>query len=254
MSEEQKVDEVNSNPQENEEQVVDETVTPEETPVEPEVKTEEPDIDYKTKFSESSNEANRLYDRNKELRAQLEAKEETSKSDNYEDNPEEPLYPGFEGLGEDEQKNLVEYTNNIRKRAVEDMYKDPAIAFAKNTYNEQKFDSAFDKASELQPDLRDNRREFKEKYYNPSNVPENIDEIMVDLSKVYLFDKAKEIGRNEFKAQEKRIDTERADGGDKTPQASRSLEDWSAMARSNPAKFAQQAKQYNEDLASGKLE
>jgi hypothetical protein len=210
------------------------------------------DIDYKTKFAESSKEALRLLDENKKLAAELAAK----------GNPPAPqggaaatesLYPGFEELDPEAQKNLISYTDAITKRTREEIYKDPAISFAVRNYNENKFDKAFESIVAKFPELKNSKDEFKTKYFNPSNTPDNIETILGDIAKIYLFDKAKEIGAKEEQDRAGRIDMERASGGDKTPQPSRSLDDWRRMAQENPVKFASLSKEYNADLAAGKL-
>ena len=217
-------------------------------PVAPDTET----IDYKEKFSASSREAQRLLDEKKALEAELEAMRTKPDVATY-SNDSDNLYPGFETLGEDEQRNLIAYTNSIKKKALEEVYKDPAIAFAKSSYNERTWDGAFDKVASQYPELKDSRDDFKSKYFNVNNVPANVGDILGDLAKVYLFDRARDIGAKEAIEKIDRIDLERANGGDKTPVTSRSLEDWVQMAQSNPAKFAQLSKEYNSDLESGKL-
>ena len=205
----------------------------------------EPEIDYKTKFAESSKEALRLYEENKRLAEELAAKgtEETPSAND--------LYPGFEELDPEAQANLIAYTDMVTKRAIENVYKDPAIAFAKTTYNEAKFDKALAEVASKYPDL--DKADFKAKYFNPNNVPDNIADIVEDMAKIHLFDKAKALGAKEEQEKANRIDLERATGGDKAPTTSRTLEDWHRMAQENPAKFAKLSKEYNDDLISGKL-
>jgi len=212
----------------------------------------EEEIDYKTKFSESTREAQRLLDEMKSRDAEIERLKKLAESGtSYSDNSE-TLYPGFEQLDPQEQQNLIAYTNSIRDRVKNDVYSDPAIAFAKQSYNERRWSEAFENAATKYPELRENKEDFKRKYFKADVVPENIGDILEDLSKVYLFDKAKDLGAQEALANESRIDIERSKGGDKTPTASRSLEDWSKIAE-NPAKFAQMSKEYKADLESGKL-
>lgn len=220
--------------------------------VKPEVTETEPD--YKTKFSESSKEALRLLEETKAKDAEIERLRllTEEKGANY-SNESDNLYPGFENLGPEEQENLINYTNSIKKRTLEDIYKDPAIAFAKQSYNETKWNQAFQEVALKYPTLNDNKEDFKSKYYRSDNVPENIDSLMTDLAKIYLFEKAEDIGAKKVLEQENRIDIERSNGGVKTPPSNRTLEDWTMMAKNNPAEFAKNSKQFNEDLASGKL-
>lgn len=136
---------------------------------------------------------------------------------------------------------------------MENVYKDPAIAFAKRTYNESKFDKALAEVVSKYPNLVNSKDEFKNKYFNPNNTPDNIDVILEDMAKIHLFDKAKDIGVQEAQQKANRIDLERSTGGEKAPTSSRSLEDWHRMMQENPAQFAKHSKEYNADLASGKL-
>jgi hypothetical protein len=217
---------------------------PEKTGVNP-VQEAELDIDYRKKFAESAKEAQRLYEENKRLKESTLAKGTEQAT--------EELYPGFDNLDEETQRNLAAYTETIARRAKEEILKDPAISHAKSAYNESKFNSAFLKTIEKYPELKDSANDFKAKYYNPNLVPENIDSILEDVAKMYLFDKAKDIGAREEKAKAERVDMERATGGDKTPQARRSLEDWQRMSTENPQKFASLSKEFNADMESGKI-
>lgn len=233
------------------------TTNPQETVTEPTANIETPnadkDIDYKTKFSESSREALRLLEESRAKDAEIERLKNLAESGaNYSNNPE-PLYPGFEDLGEDEKKNLLAYTNTIKANTLSEVYKDPAIAFAKKSYNEQVWNEAFEATATEYPALRETREEFKAKYFKADNVPSNIKDILKDVAKIHLFDRAQDMGAARAVEQANRIDIERAGGGDKTPKATRSLEDYQKLAESNPAEFAKQSKQFNEDLASGKL-
>jgi hypothetical protein len=218
-----------------------------ETTVENPTEEAEPQIDYRNKFAESSKEALRLYEENKRLQEELEARgtEETP--------PANDLYPGFEELDPEAQANLIAYTDMVTRRAMENVYKDPAIAFAKRTYNESKFDKALAEVVSKYPNLVNSKDEFKNKYFNPNNTPDNIDVILEDMAKIHLFDKAKDIGVQEAQQKANRIDLERSTGGEKAPTSSRSLEDWHRMMQENPAQFAKHSKEYNADLASGKL-
>lgn len=229
--------------------------TAEETVENPTEVPAEADVDYKKKFSESSKEALRLLEENKKYQQELEqfkTKMEGEVGADY-SNSSEPLYPGFDLLSEEEQRNLLAYTQGVQKKVKEDLYKDPSIAFSRELYNERKWDEAFENAASQFPELRDTKSDFKSKYFKKSNVPSNINEILVDLSKVYLFDKAKDIGAKEATENANRLEIERAQAGDKTPTTSRTLEDWHKLAESNPVKFAKLSKEYNKDLESGKL-
>lgn len=215
----------------------------------------EPEIDYKKKFSESSKEALRLLDEVKAKEKEIEdlRKATEQSGGNYTETTDEPLYPGFETLSDDEKRNLKAYTDSITKKVRDELYSDPSISFAKESFNEKRWNESFEKVANQFPELRESREEFKKQYFNPSNVPQNIDDILGQLSKVYLFDKARDMGAKEAIEKASHIEIERASGGDKTPKASRSLEDWHKLASSDPVKFAKLSKEYNEDLASGRL-
>jgi len=237
------------------EEVIEEVteVEGETTETNPEDGNVDPEINYKEKFSASTAEAQRLASDLKERDARIAELEAEDEPDNIPTDTEE-MYPGFNDLPAEEQKNLIEYTNSIKNKAVEEVRKDPAIAFAQSQYAERKFDTALEKAIQEHPELAEDRDTFKDKYFKADNVPDNIDEILGDLSKVHLYDKAKDIGAQEEAGKADRIEIERQKGGDKTPVASRSLADWQRLQQNNPAEFAKQSKQYNQDLASGKLE
>lgn len=240
---------------------VDET-TEEETTEEPVETPTESEVDYKKKFSESSKEAQRLLEENKKAQEELEKLRDQygnypgNESDaNYSDkkDDDEPLYPGFENLSEEEQQNLLSYTDGIKKQALKEIYKDPAIVSAREQSNERAWEAAFNEVSSEIPDLKEISSEFKSKYFKKDNVPSNIKEIITQLAKSELYDKAKDLGAREAEERSSRIDIERSGGGDKTPKAGRTMEDWQKLAQSNPAKFAKMSKEYNEDLSSGKL-
>lgn len=202
------------------------------------------EIDYKTKFTESSKEALRIREENIRLANELaEFKKNSEFSQNngatYSNNSEE-IVPGFSSMTKEEQDNLLAYTDLVTKRALDGVYKDPAIAEAKNKYNESIWLGAFENAASQYPELREHKDEFKAKYFRNDNVPSNIGEILNDVAKVYLFDKARDIGAKEAIEQTNRIDVERAGGGDKVPSPERTIEDWDKLRTSNPVKFAQE--------------
>lgn len=216
-------------------------------------------IDYKQKFSESSKEALRLVEVQKEKDAEIERLRialELKDNGGY-PNGNQPaadnLYPGFEELDEDARRNLIVYTDNITKRVEDKFLRNPAIAYATKQYNEQVWDSAFSKTLQEFPELAETKDEFKAKYFNVNNVPENIDSILKDVAKIHLFDKAKSIGAKEIEEKSNRVDGERNTGGPKETTVKRSLEDWNRMAQENPAKFAQMSKEYEKDIASGNI-
>ncbi len=205
-----------------------------------------PAIDYETKFRESAKEAQRLYSEKKALEQKL-ANQPTQEFNNQ---TNDDFFPGFNELEEDAQNNLLAYTEAVKRKTLESVYKDPAIAFARSSYNEKKWNDSFAEASRAIPELASHAESFKTKYYNPNNVPDNMAEVIKDLAKIFLFDKAKEIGAEEEREKSQRINLEDVTAGDKNPpSASRSMEEWTRMSQTDPAKFASLSKEFNADLA-----
>lgn len=199
----------------------------------------------KSKFTASAQEAIRLKHELDRVQAELQAKNEAQDFNNQPYSEE--IYPGFTDLDEDAKANLLAYTDTVKKSVTAEIYKDPAFAFARSNYNEKKWDDAFANIVETYPDIKATASEFKANYFNPNNVPDNIAEILQDVAKIYLFDKAKEIGAAEERSKENRLEIDVATGGEKTPAVRRSLEDWLHMSQTNPTKFAQLSKEYEED-------
>lgn len=247
--------------------VTEEAVAPTDTPTEEtgteqtETVTTEPAtpegevVDYKQKFIDSARGAQELLDKNKELTRQIENPEPPVSTDLPTHQPESnpSLYPGFENLDKEAQENLTAYTDAVTGRARDEILKDPSIAFARESYNESRWNTAFDATILAYPDLAEAKEDFRSKYFHPSNVPENIGDILNDLAKIYLFDKARDIGAEEAKVASERVQLEDPTGGDRTPTVSRSLADWQAMQQKNPAEFAKHKAEYDADVASGKL-
>ena len=219
--------------------------------------TDPAEIDYKDKFTESAKEGIRLAKLDTENKAEIDRlnAELAKKGDDLttQTHETENLYPGFEELDQDAQDNLIKYTDAVTNRAQEQMQKDPAIAFAREQYAKNTWDSAFNTIQGQYPDLKDSAEDFKAKYFDSANVPENIEEILGDLAKIYLFDKSKDIGAEEQKQLDERVELEENTGGDNGPTTSRTLSDWQRMAQNNPVEFAANREQYDKDLASGTL-
>lgn len=228
------------NPNSFEEEVEDATIA---NPIETSPEGTEPEVDYKSKFTFSSQEAIRLKKENEQKDALIAELQEKEINNPY---SEEELYPNFGELDEEAKTNLLAYTENIKRGVREELYKDPALAFARGNYNEHRWNEAFATTLATYPEITDTE-DFKSKYFNPQNVPDNIDEILQDVAKIYLFDKAKEIGADGERKKANRIEIETATGGEKTPTARRSIEDWDYLRRTNPAKFASLDKEYEED-------
>jgi len=216
-------------------------------------------VDYQKKFSESSKEALRLVELQKEkdaeierLRRELELKDNDNSQDAGYQNAND-IYPGFENMDEDTQRSIIAYTDNITRRVEDKFLKNPAIAHATKQYNEQVWDSAFAKTIQEYPELANSKDEFKSKYFNVNNVPENVESILKDVAKIHLFDKAKEIGAKEATDMSNRVDSERSTAGNKDTSVNRSLEDWQRMSQENPTEFAKKSKEFNEAMDSGKI-
>lgn len=210
-------------------------------------------IDYKVKFGESSKEALRLLEETREkdrIIAELQANQD--RGANY-DQTMESLYPGFDQLDAEAQANIIAFSEGITKKVRDEFSQDPAIAFTRKTYNENVWDNAFNTVLNKYPELEDSKEEFKTKYFNANNVPSNIENILDDVAKIHLFDKAREIGAKDEQSRQSRVEMERATGGDRTVSAGRTLDEWNRMAQDNPAKFALLSKEYHADLTSGKL-
>jgi hypothetical protein len=233
------------NPNSFDEEVVDATIANPDTDSQG---TETEAIDYKTKFSFSSQEAIRLKaenDRKDAIIAELEANK--ASYFNNSPNQEEELFPNYSDLDDEAKQNLLAYTETVKRSVREDLYKDPALAFARSNYNEKKFDDAFAQITDSYPDIKVNGAEFKAKYFNAQNVPDNIADILQDVAKIYLFDKAKEIGAEEERSKAGRLEIDVATGGEKTTSTRRSMEDWLYLSQTNPAKFASLEKEYEAD-------
>lgn len=213
-------------------------------------KTEQPPaVDYRQKFVQSAKGVQNLLKEKQDLEA------ENARLRGTQSRPEvtDDLIPGFDELEPEQKDNLIAYTKVVTDRARGELMKDPAIAFAKQNYNESMFNNALDVVVAEFPALQPNKADFKSLYFNASNVPDNILEILQSMAKVYLFDKARDIGAEEAKAAADRVDLEDTTGGDRTPSARRSLADWALLARTNPAKFASLKKEYDSDIESGQL-
>lgn len=213
-------------------------------------------IDYQKKFSESSKEALRLLEVEKlkdieieRLRQELVLKDTTRETVSNTNNN----YPGFENLDEETQNGISSIISLAKKQAVEELRKDPAYAYALKQHNELTFDNALQKTISKYPELAESKDEFKSKYYNVNNVPTNIEQILGELAKSHLFDKAREIGARELTETNQHIELERSTAGKKESTARRSLEDWTRMQQEEPQKFLSLSKEFNDDMNTGKI-
>lgn len=216
-----------------------------------------PEIDYKKKFSDSSAEAIRLLHVQEEkdaeierLREELELKGNAPNS--FEATADNP-FPGFEDLDDNAKEQFINYTNGIVSKATQQINKDPAIAYARKQFNTQKWEAALNNAISKYPKLAESKDEFRTKYFDVNNVPENIDNILVDVAKIHLFDSSMEIGAKEEAEKNNRIEIERNTSGPKETNVNRSLEDWQRMSKENPEQFRKLSKEFNADMVSGKI-
>lgn len=215
-------------------------------------------VDYREKFINSAKGAQALLDEKKKLEARIAELESNPTAGNVElpthSVDTEILYPGFENLDQEAQENLLKYTKAVTDKAEQQILSRPSIAFAEKTYNESKWDAGFAETAAKYPEIAAAKADFKTQYFNPTKtVPDNISEILTTMAESYLFHKARDIGAKEGMETAQRVQLEDPTGGDKTPSVHRSLEDWQRLAQQNPAKFAAMKKDYEADLASGKL-
>lgn len=214
-------------------------------------------IDYKEKFGESSKEALRLLHVQEEKDAEIarlkeELEQKGNSSNSFEQNTNNG-FPGFDDLDEEAKTQFINYTNGVISRATEGINKDPAIAFARKQFNTNKWETALNKAIAIYPKLAETKDDFKAKYFDVNNVPENIDNILLDVAKIHLFDSAMEIGAKDETEKNNRIEIERNTSGPKEPKVNRTLEDWTRMQQNEPQKFIALAKEFNADMESGKI-
>ncbi len=206
----------------------------------------------KSKFTASAQEAIRLkheVDRLTAEKAALEARQAQQPLPTNTPDSINEIYPEFGQLDPEEQNRLANFVGVIKKQTRDEIYQDPAISFARLSYNEKRWDDAFASISLQYPDLAQNAADFRSKYFDPNNVPDNIADVLRDIAKIYLFDRAKEIGAAEERERGERIDIETATGGDRnTATQHRTLAEWQHLAATNPQKFASLGAQYDEDL------
>lgn len=211
------------------------------------------------KFKASAKGAQDLLRANKERDARIAELQAQLDAANNTDNPSDTIYEGFEHLPEDERNNVVGLANAIKTQATSEMMQHPAFKEHEARANELKFDTAFNMVAAAYPDLLDHKEGFKAQYFQPNNVPDNIESLLTDLAKVYLFDNAKEIGKQEGIKNAHHVDdalrTDGGSGGENQTITHKSLQEWETLARTNPSEFSSPAmqKKYNEDMQSGKL-
>lgn len=212
--------------------------------------------DYKVKFSESSREAQRLLEEKKRLLKEKEELQARLDKKNNQDG-DEPLFEGFQSLPEEDQRNMIEYTKSIKESVMNDVVNNPVFLDAQKRQNELKWDQAFASVSTAFPDITEHKSEFKSKYYNQDNVPDNIDVILLDLTKSFLFDKAQEIGMRKAQEMQGRVEIPHSQSGsggqEEETSTHKTLEEWNTLMKTDQKEFLRLQDQFNEDMASGKL-
>lgn len=164
--------------------------------------------------------------------------------------------PNFDFLDEDQQKSLYGVFNHIKTKLTQEFSKDPGIQYGRRVVAEKTWDNAFEAVAKnplFGEELAKRKAEFKNKYYNPSNVPGNIEEILTDLAKGYLFEHAREIGRQDTVIEDGRLDLNRTHGGPKNGGSKMTIDDWELLQKKNPQEFARRSKEYNAQLKAGEL-
>jgi len=204
-----------------------------------------PDVDYRTKFTESSKEALRIREELK--KANMEIEELRQKGANYSDDSSD--IPGFEHMSEEERQNIISFSDSVTRKALDKVYKDPAIARARQSYNESTWLQAFDEVATKFPDIKAEKDFFKSNFFNSEkDTPSNIAELLEKEAKLHLYDKAEEMGAKKVAEKNERIEIDRANSGDKTPKTTRTDEDWANLQYTNPVKFSEEYKKHQEGL------
>jgi len=167
----------------------------------------------------------------------------------------EKAIPDFEFLDASTQASLKGMFMAMDKRVSNALNNDVGVAMARKTFNTQKWEEAFNNVSaQFGGDLVSVKNEFKAKYFNPTvAVPSNIEQILTDLAKAFLYDTAKERGAKEALDDAGRVSLERSNGGIKEAPSGMSIDDWERLRKTNPLEFARRSKEFNDALNSGKL-
>lgn len=165
----------------------------------------------------------------------------------------ESQIPNFDILDPETQAVLRAIFNRMDARLDKRFNSDPGLAFARRTVNERNWDLAFEKVAAEFPDLAADKAAFKAKYFQANNVPENIAEILAQLAKVHLFDRARTIGAEDEAAKAKRIDLEAGGGRQVADPTAMTIDDWERLRTKNPKEFARRSAEFNAALDSGQL-
>lgn len=166
----------------------------------------------------------------------------------------EQSIPNFDILDPDTQANLRGIFRGVDAKIRGALSNDPGVAFARQTYNENKWETAFNSIlPQFGEPLAKAKADFKSKYFQPNNVPDNITELLITFAKSYLFDHAKEAGAQEERDKAARIDPLRGNGGPKEPTSGMTIDDWEHLRTTNPKAFAARSAEYNAQVEAGQL-
>lgn len=165
----------------------------------------------------------------------------------------ESAIPNFELLDPDTQDHLRAIFGAMSAKLEKRLNSDPGVAFARQTFAEQQWERAFEAvAPKFGTDLTSRKADFKAKYYNGGSVPPNIESILAELAKGYLYDVAREHGAQEERDRAGRIDLERG-GGPKEPSSTMTVDDWERLRQTNPQAFAARAAEFRQAMNTGQL-
>lgn len=166
----------------------------------------------------------------------------------------EAQFANFDELDDDTQSTLRTIFNTNLKNTHKILDNDPAIRFARENFNEKKWEDGFNEVIASNPDFKrllDRKSEFKAQHFQKNNVPDNISDILTQLAKIFLYDNVKADGVEEGKILAERMTTNKASGGDKVNNIGRTLDQWEEMRLKNPQKFASLSKEYKEQRNRG---
>jgi hypothetical protein len=169
------------------------------------------------------------------------------------------LIPNFDQYSDEEKANLRTLGSAIKRDTIRELNNDPAIKGARETYNANKWNTAFAEVIKSVPSIKDHEQTFRQLYFKPERaVPDNIAELLTSLAKAHVYDsdkqKAKEEGADEEKKKSGRVRIDAPTGGDRTGVTGKmTLEDWDRLAKSNPQQFAARAAEYQEALKKGNI-
>lgn len=205
---------------------------------------------FKAKTEEEMNELRKSVPPAPAEQVVVEAAETAETLDEFEKN-----IPDFDLLDDSTQANLRAIFQAMDRRLQKNLDNDPGVKLARQTFAAQKWDESFNRiAPAFGTRLTEKREDFRARYFQANNVPDNIDEILTQLGKSYLYDQALEDGAAQERERNERIDPLRGTGGPKTPVSGMTIDDWERLRKTNPKAFAARSKEFDEQMASGQLD